>query len=142
MKVYVLYTEADVRRCSTEQLFLKISQKFTGNHLCLSLFFNRVASLGPATLPKKGSSTGILKYFFEDFRNTFFMEHLWVGASEYLIQNTYTLNKLIVSCNLSDFPNYHFLKSNGFQKLGIWKNIRLRTKFYVKFVVQTYRGKF
>ena len=34
-------------------MFLKISQKFTGKYLCLSLFFNKVTDLRPATLLKK-----------------------------------------------------------------------------------------
>ena len=34
--------------------------KFTGKHLCQSLFFNKVAGLRPATLLKKGPDIGIL----------------------------------------------------------------------------------
>ena len=37
--------------------------KFTGKYLCLSLFFNKVAGLRPATLLKK--------------RTPFYIEHLW-----------------------------------------------------------------
>ena len=33
--------------------------KFTGKHLCQSLFFNKVAGLRTATLFKKGSGTGV-----------------------------------------------------------------------------------
>ena len=33
--------------------------KFTGKHLCQSLFFNKVAGLRPATLLKKDSGTGV-----------------------------------------------------------------------------------
>ena len=33
--------------------------KFTGKHLCQSLFFNEVAALIPATLLKKDSGTGV-----------------------------------------------------------------------------------
>ena len=33
--------------------------KFTGKHLCQSLFFNKVAGLRTATLLKKGSGTGV-----------------------------------------------------------------------------------
>ena len=38
---------------------LKNFVKFTGKHLCQSLFFNKVAGLRPATLFKKGSDKGI-----------------------------------------------------------------------------------
>ena len=33
--------------------------KFTGKHLCQSLFFNKVAGLRPATLLKRDSGTGV-----------------------------------------------------------------------------------
>ena len=32
-------TEAVVQRCSVKKVFLEISQKFTGKHLCQSLSF-------------------------------------------------------------------------------------------------------
>ena len=35
-------SEAVVRRCSVKKVFLKIFAKFTGKHLCQSLFFNKV----------------------------------------------------------------------------------------------------
>ena len=64
---------------------LKNFTKFTGKHLGWSLFFNKVARLSPATLLKKRlqhrcfpvNSLKILK-------NTFFIEHVWVTASEIL----------------------------------------------------------
>ena len=33
--------------------------KFTGKHLCQSLFFNKVAGIRPATLLKRESDTGV-----------------------------------------------------------------------------------
>ena len=36
-----------------KKVFLEISKKFTGKHLCQSLFFNKAAGLRPATLLKK-----------------------------------------------------------------------------------------
>ena len=38
---------------------LTIFVKFTGKHLCQSLFFNKVACLKPATFKRRGSGTGI-----------------------------------------------------------------------------------
>ena len=56
-----------VARCksSRSQLFFKIGvlknfANFTGKHLCLSLFLNKVT--GPATLLKKDSNTGVFLY--------------------------------------------------------------------------------
>ena len=41
------------QRCSIGKSVLRNFVKFTGNHLCQSLFFNKVAGLRPATLLKK-----------------------------------------------------------------------------------------
>ena len=41
------------RRCSKKKDVLKNFTEFTGNHLCQGLFFNKIAGLTPATLPKK-----------------------------------------------------------------------------------------
>ena len=38
------------RRCSVRKGFLRNFAKFTGKHLCQSLFFNKVACLRPSTL--------------------------------------------------------------------------------------------
>ena len=63
--------------------------KFTGKHLCQSLFFNKVAGLWPATLLRKRlwhRLATLLKKtpaqvfsceFCEILKNTFFTEHLW-----------------------------------------------------------------
>ena len=50
-------------RYSVKKVFLEISQNSQTNQLCLSLFFNKVAGLRPATLLKK--------------RTPFYIEHLW-----------------------------------------------------------------
>ena len=41
------------QRCSMKKSFLRNFTKFTGKHLCQSLFFNKIAALRPATLLKK-----------------------------------------------------------------------------------------
>ena len=46
LKCYI-NSEALVRGCSVEKVFLEISQNFTGKHLCQSLFLNKVAGLRP-----------------------------------------------------------------------------------------------
>ena len=52
--------------------------KSTGKHLCQSLFFNKVASLRPATLLKKRLWHRRFPVNFAKFlRATFFTEHLW-----------------------------------------------------------------
>ena len=41
------------QRCSVRKGVLRNSAKFTEKQLCQSLFFNKVAALGPTTLSKK-----------------------------------------------------------------------------------------
>ena len=52
--------------------------KFTGKHLCQSLFFNKVLGLRPATLSKKRLWRRCFPVNFVKFlRTPFFIEHLW-----------------------------------------------------------------
>ena len=46
-------TESSHRRCSISKALLENFTKFTGEHLCWSLFFNKAGSLSPLTLLKK-----------------------------------------------------------------------------------------
>ena len=56
---------------------LKNFAKFTGKHLCQSLFFNKVAGLKPATLFKKRTWQRCLPVNFAKFLKThFFIKHL------------------------------------------------------------------
>ena len=56
---------------------LKSFAKFTGTHLCQSLFYNKVADLRPATLLKKRLWHRRFLVDFEKFlRTPFFTEHL------------------------------------------------------------------
>ena len=43
-----LQKEEVVVKCSVKKVFLKNFTKFTGKHLCWSLFFNKVAGLRPS----------------------------------------------------------------------------------------------
>ena len=59
--------------------------KFTGKHLCQSLFFNEVAVLRPVTLLKGVSGTGVFHCeSYEISKNTFFIEQLRTTASGFL----------------------------------------------------------
>ena len=55
------------QRCSVRKGVLTNFAKFTGKHLCLSLFFNKVAGLWPATLLKKRSGTGVFLWILRNF---------------------------------------------------------------------------
>ena len=49
LKSQVRIGRSSYRRCSVRKGVLRNIAKFTGNHLCQSLFFNKVAGLSPAT---------------------------------------------------------------------------------------------
>ena len=52
--------------------------KFSGKHLCQSLFFNKIAGLRPATLLKKRPCHRFFLVNFAKFLITsFFIEHMW-----------------------------------------------------------------
>ena len=63
---------------SVNQVFLKILQRFTGEYLCQSLFFDKVAGLRPGTLLKKETLAQLFSCEFREIcKNTFFLiEHL------------------------------------------------------------------
>ena len=70
-------------RCSVRKGVLRNFAELTGKHLCQSLFFNKVAPLGPATLLKKDTLAQVLCCeFCEISRNTFSAEHLQTTPSE------------------------------------------------------------
>ena len=63
----IIYRSSHQRK-SIKKVFLKNSSKFTGKHLCQSLFFTKVAGLTQsATLSKGGTGVflGILPNFYE-----------------------------------------------------------------------------
>ena len=79
---------------------LRIFTKFTGKHQCQSVFLNKLAGQRPATLLKKRlwhreafnfikKETLALVFsreFCEISKKTFFTEHIWATAYEYLIE--------------------------------------------------------
>ena len=70
------------RRCSMKKGILKNLSKFTEKHLCQSLFFNKVAGLGPAILLKRWLWHKCFPMNFVKFSRTpFFTEHLRMIAS-------------------------------------------------------------
>ena len=58
--------------------FLRNFTKFTGKHLCQSLFLNKLAGLSPVTLLKKRLWHRCFPVNFVKFlRTPFYIEHLW-----------------------------------------------------------------
>ena len=59
--------------------------KFTGKHLCQSLFFNKVAGAACNFIKKETLAQVFSCEFCQISRITFFTEHLWMTASDLLI---------------------------------------------------------
>ena len=59
---FIMKVRSSHQRCSVKKGVLRNFAKFTGKHLCQSLFFNKVAGLRPKAY-------------------TFFTEHPWTTAS-------------------------------------------------------------
>ena len=63
-----------------KKVFLNVT-KFTGKHMCHSLFFNTVAGGACNFIKKETLAQVFLCEFCEIFKNTFFTEHLMETAS-------------------------------------------------------------
>ena len=72
-KINLLYRSSH-QRCSLKKVFLKNFTKFTGKHLCWSLFFNKVSGLRPATLLKKRLQQRCFPVNFLKFLGTPFLQ--------------------------------------------------------------------
>ena len=100
-------------RSSRSEVFCKTSvlrnfAKFTGKHLCQSLFFNKVAGLRSASLSKKRIWNKCFPVNFAKFLGTLFLtEHLWwllLRTDKSLqILNTKTIWEMCTINNLSKF---------------------------------------
>ena len=61
----------------------EIFAKITGYHIRQSLFSNKIAGLRPATLLKKETLVKLFScHFCRIFKNTFFIERFWTTASK------------------------------------------------------------
>ena len=63
------------QRCSLKKVFLKNFIKFSGKHLCWSLFFNKVSGMRPATLFKKRLQQRCFPVNFVKFLRTPFLQN-------------------------------------------------------------------
>ena len=80
-----VYSEATAR-CFVKKSVLQNFPKFTGKHLCLSFFFNKVAGLKASNFIKKRLQHNCFHKNVENvniFKNTYFEEHLRATASIY-----------------------------------------------------------
>ena len=78
--------EVVAQRCSIRKGVLKNFAKFTGKHLCQSLFFNKVAGVKPATLLKKRLWHRCFPVNFAKFLRTPFLQNT---SGRLLLSSTY-----------------------------------------------------
>ena len=69
------------QRCSVKKGVLRNFLKFTGKHLCQSLFFNKVAGSACNFIKKETLAQLFSCEFYEISKNPFFTEHVWATAS-------------------------------------------------------------
>ena len=100
LKVQYLYCFCNYRSshrwCSVKKSVLRNFTKFTGKHLCQSLFFNKVA--GPATLLKNSLWHKCFRVNFVKFLRTLFLQN---NSGRLLLQ----LLREISSTCCKDFPD-------------------------------------
>ena len=80
----LLLSETRHWRCSVGKGVVRNFTKFTGKHLCQSLYFNKVAGLRPEACNFIKIETLAQVFsceFCEISNNTFFTEHVWATAS-------------------------------------------------------------
>ena len=88
--------------------FLRNVAKFTGKHLCQSLFFTKVAGLRlrPATLVNKRLAQVFSSEFWKIFKNIFFYRTSTVAA--FLFNKVAGLKRLYRKCFLRFLRNFYF----------------------------------
>ena len=85
--------------CPVKKRARKNLAKFTGQHLCQSLFFSKVAGINHATLLKQTLAQMFSCEFCRIFNNTFFIEHLrWL-----LLHDEICLLKIMLLFNSYSF---------------------------------------
>ena len=127
------HSRSSHQRCSTKKSVHRNFTKFTGKHLCQSLFFKKVAGLRPETLLKKRLWHGRFPVNFVEFlRTPFFKEHLWTTASEnHITENIMEVVwKSLKGYTINELVSRNFRKQNSFLRylvlifaMLLWKNI-------------------
>ena len=75
VKLLKTFYRSSHQRCSMKKGVPRNFTKFTGKHLCQSLFFNKVAGLRPATLLKKRLWHRCFPVNFPKFLRTPFLQN-------------------------------------------------------------------
>ena len=104
-----LSTEVTTGGVLWKKVFLEILQKFKGKHHCRSLFFNKVADLGPTTLLRNGLRHRRFPVNFVKFLRTSFFYRTPQGDCFYLRKWSWQKD-INIPCKQQATNNYKFLK--------------------------------
>ena len=108
MEEYHSSARSSCRRCSVKMVLLGVFAKFTGKHLCQSLFFNKVGGLRPATsLKTRPWHRCFLVNFAKILRTSFIIAHLWWLFLIYEVVSS------SATMDLCSFLLYHFFTRIG-----------------------------
>ena len=128
--------------------FVKNFLKYTGKHLCRSLFFNENTCVWDIQLYyKTDSGTGFFYEFWEIFKNTFFIEHLQRLLLQWYNLIIYILDKFIkgwaIYTSLMNFFKLRSAKSKKFALVihccfGTYLSIRLKPLTHFSLMFQFY----
>ena len=100
-KSYTGIIRSSHRKCSVRKCVFRNFAKFTGKHLCQSLFFNKLPGLRPATLLKKRLRNRCFPVNFAKFLIIpFLTKHLWRLFWIIWIFQTFTSCKSKLKSNL------------------------------------------
>ena len=109
-KIDFIKIRSSHRRCYIKKDVPKNFAKFIGKHLCRTLIFKKVASLGPVTVLKGDSNQVFLCEFCKFFKSTCFIEQVQATTSEF-------------SWNSEVFWNISFLKIWWYFSAYFFRNI-------------------
>ena len=98
------------RRCSVRKGVLRKFTKYTRKHLCLSLFFNKVAGLRPATLLKKRLRRRCFPMNYAKF-----LTFSQITSGQLLLKS---LSERILKWTYIPFYDYRFSRFEQFYKQG------------------------
>ena len=102
----MLSNRSSHQRYSVRKDVFRNFSKFTGKHLCQSLFFNKVVQAQACNFIKKETLAQVFAFeFWEISKKTFFTEHLWATGSD----QTPPLSLRVASTPCKTKTNQHWL---------------------------------
>ena len=109
------------QRCSIRKGIFRNFAKFTGKHLCQSIFFNKVAGLRPATLLKKRLWHRCFPANFAKFLRTPFLQNTSLFSYSSVSSIKFLFSRFICVATIfmgaikfTSWVNAHFLSHESF----------------------------